>query len=250
MTTRGVVDVVFCLDASSSMTPCIEGVKAHITHFVQGLQSTPNTKWDVRLDFVAHQTQSEAGTDRRFYYHRSALVGELWQTLYRGEPGQLFLADLEQFRRGLTDVRAAGDESPFVALDICLDFPWRPASACHRVVIMLTDEPFETGLDQERHRALLPALIRKIQDLRVMLYIVAPQSHAYSELSAVDRSEYHIADDAGNGLATVDFSQVLSYIGKSVSKAHLQGGEAVVQRGLFGQPTWRPGAANAFKDAR
>ena len=42
MSTKGTADVVFCLDASGSMGPCIEGVKSHIASFVDGLKRLAN----------------------------------------------------------------------------------------------------------------------------------------------------------------------------------------------------------------
>ena len=52
--TKGVADVVFCLDASDSMKPCIDGVRTHIGSFLDGLKSDQQRARDVRFDFVAH----------------------------------------------------------------------------------------------------------------------------------------------------------------------------------------------------
>ena len=51
-----------------------------------------------------------------------------------------------------------------------------------------------------------------------MLFIVAPQSLAFQELSAVERSEYTVVE-SGDGLASANLGDVLGFIGKSVSKS-------------------------------
>jgi len=67
---RGVADVVFIIDASSSMEPCIEGVKRNISTFLDAFRDDPNHQWDLRLEMVAHddalQEDRAAGVDRDF----------------------------------------------------------------------------------------------------------------------------------------------------------------------------------------
>ena len=67
---RGVADVVFVLDSSSSMEPCIEGVKRNISTFLDVFRNDPNHQWDLRLEMLAHadslQENRAAGIDRDF----------------------------------------------------------------------------------------------------------------------------------------------------------------------------------------
>jgi len=238
MTTRGVADIVFCLDASGSMAPCIDGVRSNINAFVEGLRSTGNTIWDLRLDFVAYKCAS-AYEGTPVFSHRSLFNEELWP-LYKsgGQGGRFFTSSVEEFCEGLSRITVEGDESTLVALDFALDFPWRDAAKCHRVVILMTDEAFETGVGGEQHVAILPELIEKIQGLRTMLFLVTPPSAVYEKLSEVDKCEHYVVEDAGSGLAGVDFKEVLSFIGKSVSASTVQGKDHPVKRGLFGQSGW------------
>ncbi|MBN2584530.1 MAG: VWA domain-containing protein, partial [Planctomycetes bacterium] len=179
MSTRRVADVIFCLDASASMQPCIQAVRRHIGDFVRGLHSDPQSTWDVRLDFVAHSASEDADATvfRQRSLHNESVVG----ALYAGsQSARFFTTDVEQFSRGLNDVEVSGNEAPLVALDTCLDFPWRDAAECHRVVILMTDEPLESGVLVNDQLQMLPAVIDKIQKLRVMLFIVAPPSDGFS----------------------------------------------------------------------
>ena len=245
MSTKGVADVVFCLDASDSMTPCIDGVKMHISSFLEGLKSDRQRTWDVRFDFLAHNAaRGEGGAIGMGHYslYHDVDGNSVISALYHGQRGRFFTTEIDEFKRGLDKVEVLGDEAPLVALDSCLDFPWRKADQCHRVVIFMTDEPFETSIMPDSEKQVLEELQQKIQDLRVLLFIVAPDSPAYEELAEVDKSEYEAVDSRSAGLADVDFRKLLSGIGKSVSvsTANQQGptAEKTVKRGLFGQTEW------------
>ena len=105
--------------------------------------------------------------------------------------------------------------------------------------ILLTDEPFEDGVFVADQIAKLPQIINKIQDLKVLLFIVAPESGAYDQLSQVDKSEYEVLTSKNDGMQNVDFTKLLGAIGKSVSVSNLQETRPpVVERGLFGQASW------------
>lgn len=104
-------------------------------------------------------------------------------------------------------------------------------------MVLLTDEPPETGALPEARRRKVPDLILKINDLRVKLFLVGPYSETFAELQAADGSDYlQIEDgDVGNGLASVDFRKVMGSIAKSISVASLQATPKSAKRALFGQ---------------
>ena len=237
MTTRGVTDIVFCIDASQSMQPCIDAVREHVLHFIHGLQSGQRAM-DWRIDFLAYGCDEGGAVFREQSVRLQGM--DLVSALYGpGDKSKLFTHDVAEFRTALQSVRVEGDEATLVALDCALDFPWRPRNQCHRVVICLTDEAFETGAAIAEQKARLPALVEKIHRLGVILFLVAPDSAVYEELACVQRSEYRKVQGTSDGLRSVDFAQVLGAIGKSVSVSRLQGGsEADVPRGLFGQTSW------------
>lgn len=244
MTTRGCADVVFCLDSSGSMEPCFKEVQDHLGDFVAGLESRGQTAWDLRVDFVSYFTVGGpvCAPDGTGFSHVSVFHDNLWEALYVGgqTKANLFTKDLSQFKDRLTSLSTGGDESPLVALDFALDFPWRPASTCHRAVVLMTDEPLEDGWWVEEQVRVMPKLTKKIQDLRVLLYLVAPDSPGFQELAKVDKSEYDVADFSESGLMGLDFKVVMASIGKSVSAPSRQADAGVkVERGLFGQARWK-----------
>ena len=244
--TKGVADVVFCLDASDSMKPCIDGVRTHIGSFLDGLKSDQQRTWDVRFDFVAHHTVAGEGGQighSHFSLYQNEPGNDALISLYLGSGnGRFFTSDIDEFKRGLDKVEVLGDEGPLIALDTCLDLPWRKADECHRVVIFMTDEPFETSSIPDKEKAFLGEIQQKTQDLKILLFIVAPDSPVYEELSEVDKSEYEVVESHSAGLADVDFRKLLSGIGKSVSvsTANQQGApvEKTVKKGIFGQTEW------------
>jgi hypothetical protein len=248
MSTKGVADIVFCLDASGSMEPCFQGVSRNVMSLLEGMESgNRQISWDARFDFLAHRAEKEADGVSHRMETVACETGNLLQAIYgsgerqEGEQpsgGILFTSDLQLFRSRLESIEVEGDESPLTALDFCLDFPWRDAKSCHRIVIFMTDEPFETSVKPDDEAQQIPALIKKIQSLRVMLFLVTPPSPGYESLSVADRCEHVVADGQGDGLSGVDFREVLDYIGKSISASTTQGSAAPVQPGLFGQNDW------------
>jgi hypothetical protein len=239
MSTQGVVDLLFCIDASQSMQPCIDAVRNHVLSFVRGLESgLQQRKVDIRLDFLAHSCGEDNGLFRMQTVRTQSLETAL--ALYsKPRPDAFFTSDVAEFERALSAVQVAGDEATLVALDFALDFPWRSRRNCHRVVICLTDEAFESGALVEEQRRQLDALIDKVQALGIMLFLVAPASDVWHRLAEIDKSEFKEVSEANNGLQNVNFEKVLEHIGKSVSAASLQAaGDDRVPRALFGQDAW------------
>ena len=239
ISTKGVVDVVFCLDASGSMAPCIDGVRKNLDAFLEALAGDANRKIDCRMDFLVHSCGEDGGLVRSMSLRKSG--ADLITALYGQSPTPeaFFTTDREAIRRALKDVSVYGDEAMLIALDMALDYPWRPQAGCHRVVVMLTDEPLEANAVWPAQQAKLDAVIDKIQRLGVKLYIVGPASPGLDTLAEADKCIYQKSSQSHDGLGSIDFSKVLQQIGKSVSASVLQGRpEAGVRRALFGQEEW------------
>lgn len=239
-----VADVIFCLDASGSMRPCFDALRKHLQDFVHGLKLNGQSDWDLRLGLLAYS----AGNFKHggvFSFQGLTHSGvELVKPLYHAKDGQsevqYFTSDVDKFTSALENVEVNGDEATFVALDTALDFPWRDSTNCHRVVIVMTDEALETGVQVREQKDKIPQLINKLHALKAKFFIVGPASEAFDELCAADRSEFQILDNAHDGLRNADFKRILSEIGKSVSVAALQASPIAfsAERALFGQDNW------------
>ena len=236
MAGRNCADIVFCIDASGSMKPCIDAVRNNIEKLLEGLQSDVQTTWDVRFDFLAFHDSKDG-----VHWYKSVELPTmpLFEAIYKnGDKGKLFSKDLAAFKAGLKGIEVEGEEEQLLALDIAMDFPWRPSDGCHRVVVLLTDESVETGVCVDEQKKRIDALIAKVMDKRIKLFIIAPESEGFYRLSSADRCEY---DDSGaeqDGLRNVDFSKMMSAIGKSVSVAQTYDGASSAPKPNFDQMEW------------
>lgn len=186
---KAVVDIVFCIDASGSMRPCLEGVKEHVNKFLDGIASNQQlSAVDWRLGLVAHDS-------KRFY-----LLD--------------FTNELNKFRSSLQKVQAGGNEFTFPALDWSLDFPWR--NNAHRIVVLFTDEPLEGGYDPDFQRSQKNRLFKKIQDLRIMVYFVGPECPEYKEVNQLPRCSFEPIREHTD-FFKVGFEKVLERIGRTIS---------------------------------
>jgi len=246
MKTRCTADIVFCLDSSESMDPCLEGLMENITSLVEGIQGDGQNSWDVRFDFVSHQSLLNA-QGGAVINHSSLYNRDLLDVLYGDTRGRFFTRDVVEFKTGISRIKTKGDESPLVAIDSCLDFPWREEGECHRVIVFLTDEPFETCLKPEMEKTYIDQVIQKIMDLNVLFFLIAPDSEGFERISSADKSQYVVIESEVPELTAVDFSKfdfrnLLAQIGKSVSVSPIGHQPsypvASVRRGLFGQSEW------------
>jgi len=253
MSTRGVADVVFVVDASASMRPCIDALRQNIMSFVAGLDGPNAGSFDLRLEFVALKVDPERAT-----YIVDSSGGEgLWERLYSKGSNSAASAPgcwstPRDFVKALEGITVGADEDSLMALDFALDLPWRKVAGCHRVAVLLTDEPPETGFMPNERKAMAGELVRKINDLRVKLFMVGPYSATLAELQAADGADFiEISDsDVGRGLASVNFRKILDAIAKSISVSSLQHAPKPVKRALFGQDGWVDGEGFDMNSAR
>lgn len=230
-------DVVFVLDASGSMEPLFDGMRRNLNAFVEGLSEGHGAVQDIRLDFLAHN-----GDETKFH---ASTIGydsclDVIKHLYKNnnDSKRFFTNSPKVFTDRLGAVKCAGDETGLYALDLALDFPWRPAQKTRRAIVYITDEPLETGSQVDILASKIPDLIEKIHARRVKLYIVAPSSSAYNQLAEADGSDYDVIEE-NNGLSKIDFADLLRTMGKSVSASTLQSGaDDEKMRDLYGMKSW------------
>lgn len=198
-------DIVFCIDCTGSMEPCIEGVVRGVDTFVVGLQSAGRV--DYRLRLVAY---------RDLPYGDQTEVRE-------------FTSDAEEFRRSVMALRPRAndtyDESTLDAMCLALQSPWR--ERCHRSVVVFTD----AGPHRQLHASTaapdrdgVNSVIELQNRVHAMIFILAPQHPAYDQIAKQQQVIYQAlpADDRRyEGLRATDFQQVLDFIGRSISSVSL-----------------------------
>jgi hypothetical protein len=254
-------DIVFCLDASGSMTPCFDKLKENIASLIESLNTIDPqlSNWDLRFDYVAHRAIPSKGggvvVQASTVYEEDA-----WRALYEekhnfgfnqggsGRSDKLFTTSIVDFKASLNALEANWDECTFIGLDFALDMPWRADPGCHRVVVFLSDEQLETGLLVDKQVMQAGALVEKIQELGILIFIVAPESDGYEIIAEADKSEYEMLESEHDGLIDVNFEPLMEQLAKSISKSSIQKHQKQNKpKPLFGQFTWGDGVADTSR---
>lgn len=202
--TKGVSDIIFCIDLSGSMTPCIEGVKEHVNTFVASLETgSPNMIIDWQLAFCGYNCAN-------FY------VSE-------------FSNNARDFRRkvGRVDVEEWDEYTPG-AIDFCINhFNWRPVA--NRFLIVFTDEEMMDGQEYDDTTSNFPSLLQEIEDNKIRLLFFGPKDKYYEQFGSVPRS---MTNFISGSFDSVNFADLLSSLGKTVSQfSGSQGGGAPKRSG-------------------
>lgn len=222
---KGVADIVVCIDSTGSMAPVIDNLKREIHRFVTDLENPPEQGLqpvDWRLKVIGF---------------RDLLVdSEPW--VNRHAP----LATTESEARTQVDALEAegGGDEPESALDAiwvaAAETKWRPS--CTRVVVLFTDASTHLTLHPDTVAAgavgndastVAQALVEK----GCSLHAWAPHGPAWDTLSSVPRVKFNSLDHAGDGLSSVDFTQLMLDLRKTVSQTASQalGGTATIPLG-------------------
>lgn len=226
------IDLVFVIDASSSMASCFEGLCAHIGDMLIPMKQAG---LPVRFGLVTHQVPSEP------YPKITTLIGD-HRSIYLHPGPELFTENPNVLKAAFKSVKPMSDERNLVALDCALDFPFGPLDSTIRVISLFSDEGVETGSHPEEDIRMIPTLIEKIQARGIRLYGAVPESEAFDRLAEVDGSEFEYIDayrsDRHSSFDQVDFKALLGQMGKSISASKAQGFEKPYRRALFGQDQW------------
>jgi hypothetical protein len=192
---KGVADIVFLLDATGSMGPCISAVKQNIQRFVTHM-TTPNPnggavvrEWRAKIvgyrdldysDFPAYVDNNFVSTIPELESQLDALKAD-----GGGDEAETLLEALYK----LANMPASRPE------DQLRPDGWRPAGAARRFVIVFTDAPFKEPLREPRG-ASIDDVILNLMTAKIVLHIFAP--HIPSDPAKFDRF---------NTLAEVDKAQ-------------------------------------------
>ncbi len=236
------VDLVFVIDTSGSMAPCLEQLRKHLNELINPLQGFVSK---IRFGLVAMSVAPSVGNSHNIYLLQllSSYGAEAFSSIYspshnQNDSNEFFTDDPQKLSTILENLVPQGDENMLVALDIAADMPFGPLSNTKRVIALFSDESFEGGINGDANNYIIPQLIDKLQKRHIQLFVAIPDSDAVQQLSSADRSEIELVD-GGQGLSGVDFKLLLSQMGKSISGSSLQSvAEPEYQRALFGQDKW------------
>ncbi len=200
--TKGVADIVFVVDVSGSMAPCIDALRLNIEAFVDSLSrgdannAAPVKDW--RGKVVGYRDLDSAENeglpwivDNPFVRDAGALKAQLATLQANGggdEPESLLdalykVATMEASPKGSQTVEPG---------------KWRYRSDAARVVIVFTDASFkETMGIPEAKGGSLQDVANVIMANRIILSLFAPNFEGYDRLSQIDKSEWEVVEFEG-----------------------------------------------------
>lgn len=188
---RGVADIVFLVDVTGSMDPCISALRENIGAFIETLatkdanNSSPVQDWRGRVigyrDFI-HDKETWF-VNNPFVSDASALKSQLAALKAEGggdEPESLLDALCMVSDFDSTDRAAPVD-----------NLKWRHASEAIRFVVAFTDATYHPTMSiPHAHGGVLVDAMNKMITQRIRLSIYAPELPCYEDLSALPKSVY------------------------------------------------------------
>lgn len=213
---KGVADIVFCIDATGSMQPCIDKVKSNIGSFVETIKtSNPNQPIDWRARIIGY---------RDFNVDAEPITLE-----------NEFVTTPEELQKQLAGINAdGGGDEPESTLDAILyavlKSQWR--TPCHKTVVVFTDATPLENLNLRTTTELgipdsFEVFKQSLHEKHIKLFLYGPKHPIYQELSMESNMIVEQMDNAGDGLMNLDFKKILETIGKTVTDTALSGGEVI-----------------------
>jgi len=196
--TRGVADIVFLIDVTGSMAPCIDALRKNIEVFIDSLSSGD-----------ANNAAPVKDWRGKVVGYRDAEEGPGW---FQDHP---FVRDGVALKAQLADLRAErGGDEPESLLDALYlvatmeatpkgaqsEDPgkWRYRSEAARVVVVFTDASFkETMSIPQAKGGALQDVANVIMANRIILSLFAPNFEGYDRLSQIDKSEWEVVEYEG-----------------------------------------------------
>ncbi|WP_260596610.1 vWA domain-containing protein [Sphingomonas endolithica] len=200
--TKGVADIVFVVDVSGSMAPCIDALRQNIEAFVDSLSrgdannTAPVKDWRAKVvgyrDFESAESEGLPWMiDNSFVRETAELKAQLAALEANGggdEPESLLdtlykVATMEATAKGAQTVEAT---------------KWRYRSDAARVVVVFTDASFkETMGIPEAKGGSLQDVANVVMANRIILSVFAPNFEGYDRLSQIDKSEWEVVEFDG-----------------------------------------------------
>ena len=231
--TKGVADIVFVVDVSGSMTPCIDALRRNIEAFVDSLSrgdannAVPVKDWRAKVvgyrDFEAAESEGLPWiVDNPFEREAGALKAQLATLQAAGggdEPESLLdalfkVASMEAIPKGSQTVEPG---------------KWCYRSDAARVVVVFTDASFkETMSIPEARGGSLQDVANVVMANRIILSLFAPNFEGYDRLSQIDKSEWEVVEYEGMNPQEalqkftsdpVNFRNTLKQLAASVSRS-------------------------------
>lgn len=164
---KGIADILFLLDTSTSMNNVFDFLVNNIEVFIQKLKIETRAikQWDLRVGVVAG--------DRLEYFILP------------------FSNDVQKVSQGLKriiDERKKANECVLMGIDLALTkLEWRKDA--RRIMIVFTDEKLSTNYKPDEQRIGLQELMQRLISMRILLIFYSPECQDYKILSVIPKSK-------------------------------------------------------------
>jgi hypothetical protein len=238
---KGIVDIVFLLDATGSMKACIDAVKDNIETFIVALCAKDANNesvikdWRAKIvgyrDYLYDPSRGRAAfINNPFVTTAEELKDQLDALKAEGggdEPESLFDALFDVIKIGSTEKGGTPDPTK-----------WRYRSDAARCVIVFTDAPpHKTMAASGREGGVVEDVINVLHAEKIILTIFAPEIPAddnwgsYYDLDKADKAQYKVIDTAGDDIKSrqqaladftkdgANFRETMEQLAKTVSQS-------------------------------
>lgn len=225
--TKGVVDIVFLIDVTGSMQPCIDALKNNIAAFIDTLTTkgpnndNPVKHWRAKaVGYRDAKEDTEWFADAPFVDQDPAALKAQLSVLKAaggGDEPESLLDALHRVATMPSTAKAAQAEAS----------KWRYKSEAARVVVAFTDASYHPTMEQPKGGT-VSDVINALHANRIILNLFAPEMACHDELSKADKSDYMAiplngksADEALEEFTRdqANFRRTLEALAKSVSKS-------------------------------
>jgi hypothetical protein len=214
--TKGVADLVFCVDSTGSMSPCIDALKAELLRFITELEAPPE------------QGLLSIQWRMRFLGFRDLFDSSAPPWINADQPMVSTPAEARAQLAAL-NAQGGGDEP-----ESTLDAIWQAAAStdwrrpCNRIVILFSDATAHPTLhpDTVGSGAVgddVDAVVQALVANNCRLHAWAPRCPVWDRLSCAPRVVYTPMTDAGSGFSSLDFSELMRSLRKTVSQISTEG---------------------------
>lgn len=223
---KGVADIVFLLDVSGSMQPCLDALKENIGVFFDQMSNPGPNEGPVVKDWRV----------KICGYRDAKADGNHWWV------EMPFTSDPAQVRTNLTSLEAkGGGDEPETMLDALWKLAkmpeavkgesaeenaWRYHSSAARCVVVFTDATTQMATSiPEAAGAAFDDVATAIEGARLRLSIFCPEADCYQSIATIDKCEIELIgslSDAREKMKeytrdTSNFRKVMAQLAKSVS---------------------------------
>ncbi len=225
---KGVADIVFLLDISGSMKPCIDGLRENLASFINTLSGTdpnndcPVKDWRIKVAGYRDAADDLATWWEEFPFSRSveevkANLGKMQAKGGGDEPESL----LDAIHKLATMPAASLQE-------IDPSDMWRARGTAQRVVVIFTDATYHTTMSAEGCKGgTFDDVKNAVHGNKIILSVFCPEHDCYHDLASLDRSEVEFIGSLSEGTKLMEeftrdkenFKRTLAALAKSVSKS-------------------------------